>query len=220
MSKLEMKPWWLPYQVTVPEGAVGRFEIKRFAMTQDQADRYNVAALFSHSRARAYPGDYTALWGNGNLWMSDTPDEIRDHMEFWRRAEGDILITGLGLGMALQALLTRPSCHEPPRPKSITVIERERDVIDLVGPHYRQMAASMGVELEIICANVYDYKPPKGRTWTCAWHDVWPTISADNAPKVGKIHRKFARRVEWQRSWKQDTVRRLRREDQRQSKGW
>lgn len=62
--------------------------------------------------------------------MSDTPSEIREHKMAIEDATGDVVITGLGLGCIVSALLAKPDVN------TITVVEIDRDVIALTGPYY------------------------------------------------------------------------------------
>jgi len=124
--------------------------------------------------------------------MSDTPAEIRDHVPFIGTSYGRVLITGLGLGMVAQACLKRREV------KSVTVIELEQDVIDLVGPHY----LSKWPNLEIWHGDALTMKIKPNTKWDVAWHDIWPTICADNLPTMKRLHRRFGGRiVAHQSSW-------------------
>ena len=78
--------------------------------------------------ARAPVGTYTRLrHSERGIVMSDIPHEMLDHREPVSHARGHCLINGLGLGMVLAAVLKQPDVTD------VTVIEVDRDVIDLVG---------------------------------------------------------------------------------------
>lgn len=149
--------WAKEMQVSVPHGESGGVIIDSIVMDDDTVNRYNLGEMFSHSPRRAYVGTYTGLWigkkAAGNLWMSDTPDEMRDHMDFIRRAEGHVLITGLGLGMVVQACLRKPEVQQ------VTVVENHPDVVVLVGDHYHRMARENGKHLHIVVSDAYTWKP-------------------------------------------------------------
>lgn len=111
--------------VTVPEGQKGAWSVERFEITSIYQD---FRAL---SIGRGIPrGTYTRLRRNGKVIMSDTPSERRDHVGFVFKARDHCLINGLGLGMCLAAILKKPEVS------AVTVVEIDKDVIDLVGPHY------------------------------------------------------------------------------------
>jgi len=95
-------------------------------------------------------------------YMTDLPHEWDQHEAAARRAielGGDILVTGLGLGMFCGMIAGEPSI------KSITVIEKSHDVIQLVGPHVHE-------KVTIICADAMEFSPV--RKFSFAWHDIWP----------------------------------------------
>lgn len=193
----------------IPAGTSGNWAVEKFTVLDDGARLHNLQCLFSGQGSRGIePGNYTRLVCKGRgVIMSDTPAECADFDLFVYRAHGSIIVNGLGLGCVVQALLAKKDVSD------VTVIEIEQDVIDLVAPHLRDP------RLTVIHANAYAWKPPPGRTWDFAWHDIWDDICADNVPLMGKLHRKYARRLRCgQDSWCRSTARRLRREDQRA--GW
>lgn len=97
------------------------------------------------------------------------------------------------------------------RVTSIDVVEIEQAVIDLVGPHYQRLAAEAGIELNLICADALTHAWPKGQRWSAVWHDIWPTVSAGNAETMSTLHRRFARRADWQSSWCRSWVKSMQR---------
>ena len=142
-------------------------------------------------RREVAPGTYTRLvHERRGVVMSDTPAERRDHVEFVVRAKGHVLINGLGLGMCLAAVLARPEVVRA------TVVEADPDVVALVGPHY-----AGDPRVEIVRADAYEYRPPKGVRYGAVWHDIWDTITSENLPGMTRLHRKYGRRAEWQGSW-------------------
>ncbi len=174
------------WKCIVPEGEKGVAKIEKFSVTRDGSA---LAAL----RGVYVPlGDYTRLLINGGLVMSDTPKEYSDHADFFRMAKGDVLIHGLGLGCALNVVANKPQVE------SITVVEIEQDVIDLVAPHFQHK------NIEIIHADAMTWTPPKGKRYHAVWHDIWPNICTDNLKEMGTLHRRYGRRCDWQGSWSKE----------------
>lgn len=124
--------------------------------------------------------------------MSDTPDEIRDLYPIVWKAQGHVLINGLGLGVVLQACLQKEDVTRA------TVIEISPDVIALVAPHYRE---KYGDRFEVIQADALAWKPPKGVRYGAVWHDIWDTICWENLESMKLLHRRYGRRADWQGSW-------------------
>jgi len=189
---------WLSRQhaerkVDVPEGESGDWSVSKF-----EVPKHDLRALRLAFEGRGLPpGTYTRLSQKGTgLFMSDTPAEYRDASYFIHRSEGHVLISGLGLGMVVKALLLKEAVA------SITVVELEPDVIKLVAPSYSNE------RLRIIQGDAYTWKPDSVFDW--AWHDIWADISADDLPDMARICRHYARSMaapERQMVWGRDIIR-------------
>ncbi len=187
-------------KVNTPEGVSGDWEVKKFTITPNAA----AMSVFSYGTRAPEPGTYTKLTYNGQVIMSDTPAEMRDHYAPVRMTGASVLINGLGLGMVLL------NCMRKWKTKRAIVVEKSEDVIKLVAPTYK---SRYGNRIEIVHADAFLYKPPKGLEFDMVWHDIWPDISADNYEEMKKLHRKYGRITEWQDSWCRDECRRLNKED-------
>lgn len=180
-----------PYKVNLPEGESGDWRVKKIVVDEEAAKRERFRAMMNGGR-HVPEGEYTGIYHKGYLIMSDTPNEISDHMSFIRKAEGHVLINGLGIGMVLQAVIKKPEVTH------VTVVEFSEDVIALTGKVYKER---YGDKLTIIHADALEYKPPKGERYGAVWHDIWGDICADNLEDMKKLHRKYGRRTDWQGSW-------------------
>ena len=200
-------------EVTIPDGKSGDWEIRSFEISEKDSKFFNLQQLFAGHGSRAVlPGKYKKLMRNGTIIMSNTPAEVDDHWELFKEVRnrgGDILINGLGLGVALVEILKNENVT------SVTVIELSKDVIKLVGSHFKK-----DKRVKIINADALEWKAPKGKRYTCVWHDIWDTITSDNTPTMGKLHRKYARRCDWQSSWARWWVKKLKREEYQSSWRW
>lgn len=103
--------------------------------------------------------------------MSDTPSEIREHAAAIEHASGDVLITGLGLGCIVSALLAKEDV------KSITVVEIDKDVIALTGPYYTDPRVTI-VNMDAREAAAHFER--EGAFFDYAWHDIWSHIADRN----------------------------------------
>lgn len=202
---------WQDYQVNVPEGESGPWKIRRVVVDDD----LSLAVFNMHEPGREIPPGtaYAELTCNGDVVMTDTPSEIRDHYGFFRAIEKatrptTVLIHGLGLGMALNGAFVNGADH-------VTVVEKSPDVIRLAGPHWQRR---FGDKLTIIQADAFTWKPEKGQRWNVILHDVWPDIDTDNLKKMGTLHRRFCRRCDWQGSWSKTLL--LIRRDRERRAGW
>lgn len=187
----------------VPEGKSGDWEVSRFSVSKQEADLDRMRSMFSFSgRGRYTPeGSYTKLAYRGNVVMSDTPDELSDHLgvayEAQRRG-GEVLVNGLGLGCVVQGMFSEQSKVE-----RVTVIEKSSDVISLVAPH---IISLFGDKVRIIHADAFDYKPEKGIRFTVVWHDIWPNMCVTNLVEMTRLHRKYGSKCDWQGSWGKEWI--------------
>lgn len=183
-------------KVDVPKGRSGDWSIEKFTVNEDEANNHNMMSVFSFSGGQRYiiAGEYTKLVRNGTIVMSDTPAEIGDHIFFINEATGNVLINGLGLGLVIEALFQKKEV------KSITVIEKSLDVINLVSEHYKNKCPK-DKKLNVIHADALEYKPEKDKKYNAVWHDIWDYICGDNLEKMKTLHRKYGRKTNWQGSW-------------------
>jgi hypothetical protein len=199
------------YQVDVPEGESGTWRIKREVQTAAKAEHESIMGAIRGESRHVPEGTYTVLYRGRTVVMSDTPDEIRDHLGFVQRATGRVLIAGLGLGMVLQAVARKDDVSH------VTVIEQSEDVIRLVADHYR--AKPFGTKIEIVHHDVMEWRPPRTARWDSAWFDIWDDLCTDNLPEMATLHRRYARRVStYYGSWCHGLLK-YRREQERRM-GW
>jgi len=181
-------------EIDVSDGTSGQWKVETFTVSESDAKWANVkASISTSSRGRfIHPGNYKRLMRGGTVVMSNTMAEINDHLSFIYTAKRckSSLINGLGLGMALKAVL------ESDLVEDVTVVEISEDVISLVGDTYL-----VDPRVNIVHASAFDYKPPKGKRYGAVWHDIWDNICSDNLPEMHKLHRKYGKRCDWQGSW-------------------
>jgi hypothetical protein len=177
----------------LPNQRIGNFEIIEF-----EVEKNNLVAMIQASKGRPIGyGKFKALRRHDEYnginsivtVMSNTESEIRDHRRFVNQAHGDILINGLGLGCVIEDLLKKEYI------KSITVIEKFKEVIDMVSPYIKDE------RVKIINADAFEYKPEKGKRFDFVWHDIWDTICGSNLMEMEKLHRKYGKKTGYQESW-------------------
>ena len=181
----------LEIEISVPDGRSGDWEVDTFTVSpEDSAKSRMMASIRGSLRDWVKPGTYRRLSYKNRVIMSNTSAEIKEHSEFIHVARGKILIAGLGLGMALTAILKKPEVE------AVVVIEKSEDVIRLVAPTF-----ASDPRVEIIHEDIFEYHPPKGVRYDVAWFDIWESISSDNLPEMAKLHRRYGRRAKWKSSW-------------------
>jgi hypothetical protein len=179
-------------EVDVPDGRSGEWAVETFEVSETEAKFESLRAMINHTGRELSPGTYKRLTRNRCVVMSNTPAEVRDHRDFIFEAKRceNVLINGLGLGVALKEVLKSSVL------KKVIVVEKSEDVIRLVGPAY-----TTDPRVTLVHADAFEYTPPKGMKFGAVWHDVWDNICSENLPEMKRLHRKYARRTRWQESW-------------------
>jgi len=110
-------------------------KLKEWEIKSDYYSRYELFVKddFKYVGERVIPNlgffsqkfSYPAVYQNGRLWMSVTPNEINTMKEPIQKASGDVLTFGLGLGYFAYM------CSLKDDVSSVTIIERDSSVIEL-----------------------------------------------------------------------------------------
>lgn len=178
-------------EITVPDGASGKWRVETFTISEEDAKWSRVREVVTRGREKAVePGIFKRLMHRNDVVMSNTAMEVQTHAEFIEAAKGHVLINGLGLGMALSAILQKPDVL------AVTVIEKSEDVIALVAPTY--LADS---RVQIHCADAFEWAPPADAHFDVVWHDIWTDITSDNLKGMDFLEAKYDVLCDWQGSW-------------------
>jgi len=169
----------------VPERAQGRASVQH--ITVDAEGGRTACYVYGEFKNPSPPGTYVSLRvtndaGESQVMMSDFHYERATCEEVVRRAHGDVLVAGLGLGMILHHILKKESVSE------VTVIEKYQDVVDLVLP-----TLPTSEKLKVLLDDIYTWKPRRGKCYDVIWFDIWPDIEATRLPEMARLHRRFRR---------------------------
>ena len=147
------------YKVDIPPWRSGEWAVKRFEVDEEASKWDQILSITQGTGRFVPPGKYTKLTRGDEVIMSDTPDEIRDHLDpidqvrrLAKIGEKPVtcLVNGLGLGMVAKAMIDEGAHH-------VTVIEKSPDVIALVAPHLLKQVSG-GEEVR----DSYDHPAFKG----------------------------------------------------------
>jgi hypothetical protein len=187
------------------------FMVDIFEVTQDDVDRVRLRDAFQ-GRMEYHgftAGKYARLshrnpdGSRGATIMSDTWMEQQTNVEFCEQAKGDVLVGGLGLGMVLLAIQDKPEV------RTITVVEKEAEVIALIKDQL-----PLNATVTIVQGDIFTYKPDKA--YNVIYCDIWDTISGDNWPEMKKLHRRLRKWLKpkgYMASWRQEPCRIRHKED-------
>lgn len=181
----------------LPEGEKGVAKIKHLEITEAEASFTRLREVITGGREQAVrPGKYAQLFVGHTLMMSDTQMERRTNQEFVRQARGNVLIAGLGVGMILVPILKKPEV------KTVLVVEKYQDVIDLVAPSFKE--AIDDDRLVILREDVLKMELEEDWCFDTIYFDIWPSICGDNLPEMKELHGRFKpclNRGGWMESW-------------------
>lgn len=194
--------------VTVPDGRRGPWRIDTFKLTEEDVMLQNLRHLRdSNAYMVCPPGEYRRLTHRERgVIMSNTPMEILTAREAIRDAAGKVFVSGLGLGMVVEAMLRKPEVL------SVVVAELDADVMALVGPTVSRVAAEQGKALTVMRCDVETFAPVAGEHFDYAWHDIWDQIDDDNLPQMTRIMSKFRPFAKRQACWSRPQALALKRE--------
>jgi hypothetical protein len=190
---------------SIPDGSYGDWSVDTFTLTEDDILMANLRALRDEPLMYCPPGTYRRLaHKNMGVVMSNTRMERITNYEAVFDATGNVLISGLGLGLVLEAILSKPDV------KHVTVLEVDADLLNLVGVHFADRS-----RVTLIHADACTWVPPKGSHWDYAWHDIWNTLDTDNLPLMAKVTRRFGKFCTKQGVWSRSHLYRMRRRESR-----
>ncbi len=183
-----------PRRTSVPEGASGRWRVERFTVHEVDPAAPDVRPAW----ARDDPGTYTQLLCDEELFMSDLHAELHTQAPAIHEARargGRILVTGLGLGLVVEAILAEPR----PAVTEIVVVEQSADVIALVEPYLAEKYAGA---VRVVQADALAYRPADVERFTVGWHDIWSSPQAPVATEQSyALIERYADVCDWQGAW-------------------
>ncbi|WP_426350261.1 hypothetical protein ACPWSR_03210 [Alloiococcus sp. CFN-8] len=162
-----------PYykNIKIPNKKVGTWELKEETFQPYEAFLYDdvyvdesfreIPRLGFFSESFSFP----AVLENNNEWMTITPSELESSQEAIDKAFGKVITYGLGLGYYAYMV------SEKENVESITVIERDKAVIDLFET-YILPQFSHKEKVKIINCDAFDYDTTKEH-YDFAFVDIW-----------------------------------------------
>lgn len=152
-----------------------RFKLEKFEIKERSYFRDNIPK-----------GEYIRLLDKGagfnGCVMSDTPMEHRTNYGILRRASGDVLIGGLGIGMILMPLMNKEEV------KTITIVEKYQDIIDMVGSQL-----PLNDKVKIIQSDIFENKFPKGTKFDTIYFDIWNYVNEDVYEEMKELKKSYRR---------------------------
>lgn len=181
---------FIPMHKILSEGRRGNFELKKHRITKEDVRLAEMRAVFNPRNTPPTIGTLMVLsrksdksWKDRECMMSDAEFEKQTNRRILYHARGKILIAGLGIGMILIPLLKNKSVEK------ITVVEKEKDVIDLVFPKIKKHDSSN--KLELIQSDIFQLDLPKEQKFDVIYFDIWDNVCGDNYEQMKNLKSKF-----------------------------
>jgi len=150
--------------MTIPDGISGEWEVRAAG---------NETVLIHHTE-----------YGSLN-WMTNSLDEKRTNKFFHDRARGKVLIAGLGIGYNSEYLAGNDAVT------SITIVEKEVDVISLVATHVPMDKTT------VVHQNILAYMKETDQKYDIIFFDIFPNMGKNDFPdEVAILDREGAKILE------------------------
>lgn len=129
LMHLKIDKWVTPAS-SYKEGQVGNYRLKNYIWEGDVRGYHNIDGYSHYYSDTSIPIMHLQEYRDGDWydWMVDDPMNFRCMQKYAAGAEGDVLTTGLGLGLVAHELAKNDKVT------SITIVERNPYVRDLVWP--------------------------------------------------------------------------------------
>jgi hypothetical protein len=108
---------------------------------------------------------------DAKTWMSLTPSEMMTQRNGIRRASGEVVVYGLGMGWFLAQVCAKKSVTR------VTVVEREREILDWLRPRVEALYPQVKEKVaEWVCMDAYKYVDDHTDAEDTRAHlfDIWP----------------------------------------------
>ena len=116
--------------------------------------------------------DKSKIWWT---WMVDDPPHFWSMQDYARNSIGRVLVAGLGLGLVTHELLDNVDVD------SITIVEKNKDVIDLISP---LLPKAEDVKFQIINKDFYDFVHDSEEDFDRIIVDLWTSGSLEETKKI------------------------------------
>ena len=138
-----------------------------FSIRKKVIPKGTILDMYDSVTGRLYKDEYDAdfpvvvLQENGNVWMSDTPYEQEGIKRPLKLAKGEILISGLGIGL-FPVLASRKT-----KVRHIDIVEKNKEVIELV---FNQIETP---KMRIIQDDIYAFLKATTHKYNLIFIDIW-----------------------------------------------
>jgi len=189
---IKISKWKTP-ATDYPEKQTGSARIKHGFYNYGYFNNYGVRGYKFFEVTRQIPvtsleikDDKSKIW---STWMVDDPPHLWSMQDYARNSIGNVLVAGLGLGLITHELLDNVTNINNSNMlskvlsdvDSITVVERNKDVIDLISP---LLPKAEGVKFQIINKDFYDFIHESEEDFDRIIVDLWTSGSMAETKRI------------------------------------
>lgn len=136
---------------------------------------------------------YTLEHTNGEHIMNTSKVLTDDYEDFISKAEGSILLGGLGMGYLVKRLLEKSKVTD------ITVIEINKDLIDFISSLVDDN------KVTIINQDIFTWKCPKEKHYDYAFYAIWKSIFQKGMNNdINNIKNRYKDSISYQEAWREN----------------
>lgn len=176
----------------------GNWIIEEFEVSEVEAEFFNLRLKFQGKEDQSIvAGKYKRLeqLSTGYVVMSNTPMECNTNEIAYKKACGSVLIAGLGMGMILEAMLSKPEVTH------VRIIEIDQDIIEYVGSFFKN-----DQRVEIIHGDIFKYVPAENEFYNYIWLDIWDDINEKNESDFQMLNTRFKEHCNEMNLWSMDLL--------------
>ena len=120
-----------------------------------------------------------------DIIMSDTWMEQHTNIDFVRRANGNVLVAGLGIGMIILAIQDKPDI------KSVTIVDLHQGIYDIIMP---TLSKHLNNKVKVVICDIHDFVPEI--KYDVIYCDIWNDVSGGNWDEMKKLTKKFKHKID------------------------
>jgi spermidine synthase len=127
---------------------------------------------------------------------SNHESETKTNQKFLDVAKGDVLIFGLGIGLIVFPLLQEKDI------KSITIIEIDSGLIDMISPIIKER--DIHSKVEIINCDAFEYHNLINKNYDTIYFDIWAIIDEKAFSEMDQLENLYKKNLKedgWIDSW-------------------
>lgn len=182
---IKISKWKTP-ATDYPEKQTGSARIKHGFYNYGYFNNYGVRGYKFFEVTKQIPvtsleikDDKSKVW---STWMVDDPPHWWSMQDYARNSIGNVLVAGLGLGLVTHELLNNVTNSKMLSDVgSITVVERNKDVIDLISP---LLPEAKDVKFQIINKDFYDFIHESEEDFDRIIVDLWTSGSMAETKRI------------------------------------